>query len=804
MSNNWDTVIPQDQLSALELDDPWRDKTVRKSSSSSSVGLKKSGSRPISKSQTINSIQNVFTDSQKIAYVSLVYLLISTKQKQLPLTKAQQSYQEWSQRFMEKLYVYLDILPQERTMVETMAEHGLLTQDLVKGIMRDVEEQVDHLKNKDVDQTPTDVRYTILSHLYILGISDGHFDARARGLLKALSLEMHVPVDDLVKMENVIAEELRLYDYAEKVKHEGEVVVQRNKLEGKNRWLFAGLATVAGGAVIGLTAGLAAPLIAGGIMSALTTVGVTGAGVAGVTTFMTSAGGLAVITTGGVLTGGGMSGVKMMKRTKGIEEFEFLGLQDALEMIKQNKEKRKLEREAKQKKPHAVLQVEEQKRQEDAIKATNELHRSSSGKEDTLAPQQVLWDMTSEGDDSHVNEQATEQVIDKIAGLGSSNISLEPHDVAFDDDLDGMKGPEEPEPTPRQTNVLITVAGWVSDDKDDHTYPFSVLEPGLNGDQYTLIWETQILKDLGSMISILVSEVASFIFQQGLGATVLLGPLMLALTAPMWAIKLTYLVDNPWGNALTKAEKAGRLLADTLIGQVQGNRPVTLVGFSLGSRLIYYCLLELAAKNAYGIVEDVVIFGTPVITTTKELDQIRSVVAGRIVNGYSSTDQLLGVLYRASSALWSHVPGLNPILTHNVENIDLTDIMKGHMDYLSQLPKALKRAGFTINAEEFEDQQAEQEKFDQENKLQSKKSTEQLSEKADEKLKDKRRSSAKKAGGEQVLDPVQDELHEMAKLESMMQEYWEPREIPSTLPTLVLDAPKELESTMPPLVIKKE
>lgn len=65
---------------------------------------------------------------------------------------------------------------------------------------------------------------------------------------------------------------------------------------------------LAGGAVIGLTAGLAAPFIGAGIGAALTTFGVTGA--AGVGTFMASAGGVALITTGGVLTGGGISNLQ--------------------------------------------------------------------------------------------------------------------------------------------------------------------------------------------------------------------------------------------------------------------------------------------------------------------------------------------------------------------------------------------------------------------------------------------------------------------------------------------------------------
>lgn len=67
-------------------------------------------------------------------------------------------------------------------------------------------------------------------------------------------------------------------------------------------------------------------------------------------------------------------------------------------------------------------------------------------------------------------------------------------------------------------------------------------------------------------------------------------------------MKLTYFIDNPWGNALLKAKRAGMVLADTLIAQVQESRPVTLIGFSLGARVIYYCLLELAKKSAFGMI----------------------------------------------------------------------------------------------------------------------------------------------------------------------------------------------------------
>lgn len=117
---------------------------------------------------------------------------------------------------------------------------------------------------------------------------------------------------------------------------------------------------------------------------------------------------------------------------------------------------------------------------------------------------------------------------------------------------------------------------------------------------------------------------------------------MAALQAPILLAKLSYLVDNPWSVSLARADRAGLILADSLIDRNLGSRPITLVGFSVGSRLIFAALQELAKKGALGLVQNVYLFGSPVVAKKDEYLRARTVVAGRFVNGYATNDWILG------------------------------------------------------------------------------------------------------------------------------------------------------------------
>lgn len=46
--------------------------------------------------------------------------------------------------------------------------------------------------------------------------------------------------------------------------------------------------------------------------------------------------------------------------------------------------------------------------------------------------------------------------------------------------------------------------------------------------------------------------------------------------------------------------QAGKLLAQVLMQGGHGDRPVTLAGYSMGARLIFHCLLELARHDCKG------------------------------------------------------------------------------------------------------------------------------------------------------------------------------------------------------------
>ncbi|KAJ1899991.1 hypothetical protein LPJ66_001764 [Kickxella alabastrina] len=248
----------------------------------------------------------------------------------------------------------------------------------------------------------------------------------------------------------------------------------------------------------------------------------------------------------------------------------------------------------------------------------------------------------------------------------------------------------------KQTNLVLTVPGWLGK-ADNGVFAFSTLDP-LNGDHFSLLWESEALRRLGSSLRMIVGEVFSITLTQTLQHTVLpslLGPLSI----PMWLAKLGYVLDNPWSSGCELATNAGPVVADLLLQRVQGQRPVTLIGYSIGARLIFYMLLELAKMNAYGLVEDVYLFGAPIIASEEDWRTAASVVGGRFVNAYSTKDWILGFFYRTTSLGRMSIAGMHPIYGVNgLENIDVSDEVPGHNAYREVIPILLKGMGVPVTS----------------------------------------------------------------------------------------------------------
>ena len=168
--------------------------------------------------------------------------------------------------------------------------------------------------------------------------------------------------------------------------------------------------------------------------------------------------------------------------------------------------------------------------------------------------------------------------------------------------------------------------------------------------------------------------------------------------------KLSYLIDNPWSNALDRAVQAGAILADILLNRRLGVRPVSLVGFSLGARVIFFALVELAKRKAFGVVQEVYLFGATVTASRKVWREVRGVVSGRFVNGFAMNDWVLGYLFRATTGGLQTVAGLRPIeLVPDLENVDVTHLLDGHLSYRPRMPKLLAYVGFKTTGDHFDE-----------------------------------------------------------------------------------------------------
>ncbi|KAI0181463.1 hypothetical protein GGR52DRAFT_567686 [Hypoxylon sp. FL1284] len=242
----------------------------------------------------------------------------------------------------------------------------------------------------------------------------------------------------------------------------------------------------------------------------------------------------------------------------------------------------------------------------------------------------------------------------------------------------------------RRMRVTVGLAGLMSS-SDDLTESWRFL--GSHSETYALRWDQDALIKMNTSLELLVKSPTWNTAKKELGSRTVYDRLTRA-EWPIGLLKASKIVEAPWCSGVLRADKAGAVLADMLINKAFGERPVSLIGYGLGARIIYHCLMTLSEKRTFGVVDNVVMMGTPCPSEVRVWAALRTVVGGRLINVYSKQDYLLGFLSR--NICWHYgVAGLQRVEgVPHVENYDATEVVDNHLRYRHLVGTVLKKVGW--------------------------------------------------------------------------------------------------------------
>lgn len=536
---------------------------------------------------------------------------------------ALKAFDDWRQTVIERVGQVVNSARTARGQVETEAKAGKAQpqapdQDPLESVVTKPPNQDIKLRFKDLyppTKTPLtkmsmQQRTLVVHSLLLLLLSLEHYNAPSRVLLLHLTSSLKLPLKTFEQDESTVAK--GLLEAAKELTADEETKKKAEANKESRKWRV-GLATAAGAAVIGISGGMAAPLVSAGVGTIMGSLGLGATAAAG---YLGSVAGSTVLV-GGLFGayGGRMTGEMMDKYARDVEDFEFLPV-------------------------HSRNKTSE-KAQEGAQQATEHNHK---------------------------------------------------------------------------LRVTICVSGWLTE-KDEVVSPWKVI--GRGAEVFALKWELEALLNLGNAMNGLVQSAAWGYAQKQLIQQTIFADLMAAMW-PIGLVKAAGVIDNPFSVAKGRSEKAGEVLADALINRAQGERPVTLIGYSLGARVIYTCLMSLAKRKAFGLIESAVLIGAPTPSDTEDWRTMRTVVSARLVNVYSENDYVLGFMYRTSSIQYG-VAGLQKIEgLSGVENVNVSEDVKGHLRYRYLIGSILKKIGFEdIDMQAVEEEHVALEQVEEEEKKNS-------------------------------------------------------------------------------------
>ncbi|KAL7422671.1 hypothetical protein Q5752_001962 [Cryptotrichosporon argae] len=505
------------------------------------------------------------------------------------------------------------------------------------------------------------------------------------------------------------------------------------------RTLATGAGVIAGGVLLGVTGGLAAPAIAA-VLAPL-----------GIGSILSASAAPVVLGTLFGVGGGGLAGRRVRERWRGVEEFGFVevgaGTRATKEEVEDLSEARRTYRERKAKKEATT--AKEKLLQEAGAGGAKLV--PPAGEEETVAekvgdlsladkkaaPVDATDDFDAQAEVDAGRHEIEERLLEltRASGtrasvslpLGASpppsgsttpRASLDAASAGDEKDAKRAKRPPSLTATVVVPGLLSTsrteaISVWraiCADDEQDTESAHAaqdgtVVVPSARGlkdgrDVYLLRFETATMLKTGQDIDFWVaSKIKKYVKKEIIKRTVL-SAYFAAVSLPLYVYGMTTMaVDNTWMRATDRAVKAGRLLGEVLEKRVQGERPVVLIGSSVGALTVLHALLYLSTLSPrLQVVESAHLVSLPSAPTADEWARARAVVARRLTNVYTDHDLVLAGVVRlhevvsraATGNNGVKVAGLGPVERPGVEDIDVGAVLKGHMELQTKMPEILE------------------------------------------------------------------------------------------------------------------
>lgn len=247
--------------------------------------------------------------------------------------------------------------------------------------------------------------------------------------------------------------------------------------------------------------------------------------------------------------------------------------------------------------------------------------------------------------------------------------------------------PLRPLKTSRNHQIIVVNGFLTENDRDTTDWTTALADYHPDSQLWHLNWEAKTLRKLGAFVGNLSKNVAAKQTAK-VGIAAASKRLATSVNAAGWAYTAADMVGNPWHSAMFNAEKTGAMLAEA-ISRTEG-QSFTLIGHSLGARVVFFALMALATKEQK-LVENAVLVGGAVGRDERAswLDA-SSAVKGTLYNCHSNNDDVLRFLYRTANAGLSSPAGLGSAVS-GAENLDCTDFISGHHVWKENLPTVLQR-----------------------------------------------------------------------------------------------------------------